>query len=65
MKDEINITVIASAFNDDVTLNAPVEQTAPVSNVEKVPSASNAAPTAAKATIDEDYSEFFNMINKR
>ena len=65
MKDEINITVIASAFNDDVTLNAPAEEPAPVSNVEKVPSASNAAPAAKKATIDEDYSEFFNMINKR
>ncbi|MGN1107537.1 MAG: cell division protein FtsZ [Huintestinicola sp.] len=65
MKDEINITVIASAFNDDITFNAAAEEAAPVSNVEKVPSASNAAPAAKKTSFDEDYSEFFNMINKR
>ncbi|MCI7234474.1 MAG: cell division protein FtsZ [Oscillospiraceae bacterium] len=66
MKDEINITVIASAFNDDIDAEKPEEE-APAEaapNVEKVPSASAAAP-AKKTSIDEDYSEFFNMINKR
>lgn len=62
LKDEINITVIASAFNDDISINTVSES--PVSNVEKVPSASSAS-AAKKPTVDEDYSEFFNMINKR
>ena len=66
MKDEINITVIASAFNDDIDAEKPEEEapTEAAPNVEKVPSASAAAP-AKKTSIDEDYSEFFNMINKR
>ena len=66
MKDEINITVIASAFNDDIDAEKPEEE-APAEaapNVEKVPSASAAAP-AKKTSIDEDYSEFFNMINNQ
>ena len=62
LKDEINITVIASAFNDDISLTAASESA--VSNVEKVPSSST-APSLKKSTVDEDYSEFFNMINKR
>ena len=65
MKDEINITFIASAFNDDIDAEKPEEEApAAAPNVEKVPSASAAAP-AKKTSIDEDYSEFFNMINKR
>ena len=66
MKDEINITVIASAFNDDIDAEKPEEEASAEAapNVEKVPSASAAAP-AKKTSIDEDYSEFFNMINKR
>ncbi len=61
LKDEINITVIASAFNDDIISSAEEEP-----QVEKV-SASAAAPAepAKKASYDEDYSDFFNMINRR
>ena len=66
LKDEINITVIASAFNDDID-----KQEEPAPEVEKVPAAS-AASTAApqpaapkKSSYDEEYSDFFNMINRR
>lgn len=66
LKDEINITVIASAFNDDIDKH---EEPAP--EVEKVPAASAAASTAPqpaapkKSSYDEEYSDFFNMINRR
>ena len=66
LKDEINITVIASAFNDDID-----KQEEPAPEVEKVPAASAAASTAPqpaapkKSSYDEEYSDFFNMINRR
>ena len=62
LKDEINITVIASAFNDDIT---PAAEEAP--QVEKVSAAAPAETAAAakKPSYDEDYSDFFNMINRR
>ncbi|MCM1523113.1 MAG: cell division protein FtsZ [Ruminococcus sp.] len=65
LKDEINITVIASAFSDDIP--AAAEETA-APEVEKVTADTSpaSAPAAAKKpSYDEDYSDFFNMINRR
>ena len=64
LKDEINITVIAAAFNDDPSRAAyePEEPAAP--EVEVIPAKKTAQETR-KAAISEDYTDFFNMINRQ
>ena len=66
LKDEISITVIASAFNDDII--AREQEMAAASSVEKVSNASAGAASKTvdikKSSYDEDYSAFFEMINR-
>ncbi|MDE7295448.1 MAG: cell division protein FtsZ [Oscillospiraceae bacterium] len=65
MKDEMNITVIAAAFNDDpsriVYEEDEPEMRAP--EVEVIP-AQTVKTETKKNVIDEDYSAFFDMINR-
>ena len=66
LRDEMSITVIAAAFNDDL---AAVEPIFTDTNVEKVSAPAQplapAAPAAAKPADDQDFADVFNMLNRR
>ena len=67
MRDEMTVTVIASAFNDDPTLSADgiigAESFFNDTGITKVPSTTLKKETAATPP-SEDYSAFFDMINR-
>ena len=67
MRDEMTITVIASTFNDDPTLSADgiigAESFFNDSGITKVPSTTLKKDTASTPA-SEDYSAFFDMINR-
>jgi cell division protein FtsZ len=66
LRDEMSITVIAAAFNDDLAAAEPIFTD---TNVEKVSAPAQplapAAPAAAKPADDQDFADVFNMLNRR